>query len=60
MISKLLRSVCVAVVVILGCILLGMLLGATNVSVAAVIGSFLRTYSTALGIIAGIWYFFTH
>jgi hypothetical protein len=60
LITKLALSVCVAVVVILGCILLGGLLVAVNVSVAVVVGDFLRTYSTALGLLAGIWYFFTH
>lgn len=50
----------VAVVTILGCMLLGGLLEAVKISVAVVVGNFLVTYSVALGILAGIWYFFTH
>ena len=53
-ISKLALAVVVAVVTILGCILLGGLLIAVNVSVAVVVGGFLKTYSTALGILAGV------
>lgn len=60
MIQKLALSVVVAVVVTLGCILLGGLLNDVRVAVAATIGSFLEAYSAALGILAGIWYFFTH
>lgn len=60
MISKLALSVVVAVAVILGCVLLGGLLETVGVSVAVTVGGFLKTYSTALGILSGIWYFFTH
>lgn len=62
MIAKLVLAVAVvvAVVVTLGCILLGDLLGALTVQVAVTIGSFLKTYSSAIGILAGLWYFFTH
>ena len=60
LISKLVLAVVVAVVVILGCILVGGLLIAVNVSVAVVVGGFLKTYATAIGILSGLWYFFTH
>lgn len=60
MFGKLILSVCVGVVVILGCILVGDLLAATNVSLAVTVGNFLKTYDTAIGIISAVWYFFTH
>jgi hypothetical protein len=58
MIRRVILAVVVAVVVTLGCILLGMLLGAINISVAAVIGGFLTKYAAAIGILAGLWHFF--
>lgn len=60
LIRKVALSVVVAVVVFLGCVLLGVLLIAANVPIASAVGDFLKTYSTAFGILAGIWYFFTH
>lgn len=58
MLSRLILAVVVAVVVTLACVLLGDLLGALTVQVATTIGSFLKTYSTVIGILAGLWYFF--
>lgn len=58
MIRRIILAVVVAVVVTLGCILLGMLLGAINISVAAVIGDFLTKFAAAIGILAGLWHFF--
>lgn len=58
MVRRIVLAVIVAVVVTLGCILLGMLLGAINIAVAATIGGFLERYSAAIGILAGLWYFF--
>lgn len=59
MIRKLVLAVVVAVVVTLLCVLLGSLLAALQVEVAVVVGGFLKTYSAVLGILAGIWYYFT-
>lgn len=59
MLMRIVRAVIVAVVVFLGCILLGMLLSAIGVSIAGVVGAFITKYATAISIIAGIWYFAT-
>jgi hypothetical protein len=60
MLARLILAVVVAVVVTLGCILLGDLLGALTVQVAITIGNFLKNYSTVIGILAGLWYFFAN
>lgn len=58
MLSKLVLAVVVAVVVTLGCVLLGAILATLQVSVAVTIGHFLSQYSAVLGVLAGIaWYF---
>lgn len=59
MIQKLVLAVVVAVVVTLGCILLGGILDAVKVQIAVTIGDFLKSYSAVLGILAGLWYFFS-
>lgn len=59
MISKLVQAVVVAVIVTLACILLGAILVSLNVSVAVTIGNFFKTYGAALGILAGLWFFFS-
>lgn len=58
MLSKLVLAVVVAVVVTLGCILLGGILVTLEVSVAITIGRFLDNYAGVLGVLAGLWYFF--
>lgn len=58
MISKLVLAVVVAVVVTLGCMLLGAILASLSVAVAVSVGDFLKNYSAAIGVLAGIWYFF--
>lgn len=58
MLAKLILSVVVAVIVTLGCVLVGSILAALNVSVAITIGDFLRSYSAVIGVLAGLWYFF--
>lgn len=60
MIQRLVLAVVVAVVVTLGCLLLGALLGALGVGVATTIGSFFTNYATVIGILAGLWHFFTN
>lgn len=59
MLSRLVLAVVVAVVVTLGCILVGGILATLNVDVAVTVGNFLKTYSGAFGVLAGLWYFFT-
>lgn len=58
MIGKLVLAVVVAVVVTLGCILLGSILNALTVQIAVTIGNFLKSYAAVIGILAGLWYFF--
>lgn len=58
MLNRIILSVLVAVIVILGCILVGSVLIALDVDVAETIGGFLKTYSGVIGVLAGLWYFF--
>ena len=58
MIQKLILAVVVAVVVTLGCVLVGSVLISLSVAIAVTIGSFLKEYSTILGVLAGLWFFF--
>jgi len=59
MLSKLVLAVIVAVAVTLGCVLVGGILASLNVAIAVTIGDFLRGYSTVIGILCGLWYFFS-
>lgn len=58
MLGKLVLSVVVAVVVTLGCVLVGSILTTLTVDVAVTIGNFLKVYSAVIGVLAGLWYFF--
>jgi hypothetical protein len=58
MLSRLVLAVVVAVVVTLGCYLVGTLLNDLTVQVAVTIGNWLTKYGSVLGILAGLWYFF--
>lgn len=58
MLSRLVLSVVVAVLVTLGCMLLGAILITLKVEIASTIGNWLRTYGSVLGVLAGLWYFF--
>lgn len=60
MIRRLILSVVVAVVVTLGCYLLGAILHTLKVEIAVTIGDFLKTYGSVFGVLAGLWYFFTN
>lgn len=51
-------SVVVAVVVTLGCHLLGGILASLEVAIATTIGVWLIKYAAVLGVLAGLWYFF--
>ncbi len=59
-IQNVVLAVVVAVAVTLACILLGMILVTLKVAVAVTVGDFLQTYSAVLGVLSGLWYFFTH
>lgn len=58
MIQKLVLAVVVAVVVTLGCYLLGGILHALQVTIAVTIGDWLTKYAGVLGVLSGLWYFF--
>jgi hypothetical protein len=58
MIRKLILAVVIAVLVTLGCILLGAILAGLNVLIATIIGDFLKTYGAILGVLAGFWFYF--
>ena len=58
MLKKLILAVCVAVVVTLGCYLLGAILITLKVAIAITIGDWLKSYGSVLGVLAGLWYFF--
>lgn len=60
MIRRLVLALVVAVAVTLGCILLGTILVGLDVTIATTVGAFLKTYGAALGILAGLWWFFTN
>lgn len=59
MIRKLILAVVVAVVITLGCILLGSILDSLKVEIATTIGNFLKTYGAVLGVLAGLAWFFS-
>lgn len=59
MIARLILAVVVAVVVTLVCILAGSILGTLGVQIAVTVGNFLKQWSAALGVLAGLWYFFS-
>lgn len=59
MLRQIVLSVVVAVVVTLACVLLGAILITLEVNIAVTIGNFLKSYSGVLGVLAGLWYFFS-
>ena len=60
MLKRLVLAVVVAVVVTLACYLVGGILEALKVEVAVTIGSWLQQYAEILGVLAGLWYYFTN
>lgn len=60
MLRRIIISVIVGVAVTLACILVGNLLAALNFPVAVTVGNFLENYSGLIGVLAGLWYFFTN
>ena len=59
LLSRLVLAVIVAVVVGLVCILLGTILATLKVPIAVTIGDFLATWGWVIGVLAGLWFFFT-
>lgn len=59
MLRRVVLAVVVGVVVFLGCILLGMLLTALEVSFAVTIGAFLTQWAGVIGLLAALWHFFS-
>lgn len=59
MLRKLILAVVVAVVVTLACFLLGGILADLKVDIARTIGKFLKDYGSVLGILAGLWWYFS-
>ncbi len=59
MIARLVLAVVVAVVVGLVCMLLGTILATLKVPIAVTIGDFLAAWGWVIGVLAGLWYFFT-
>ena len=59
MISRIVLAVVVAVVVTLACLLLGGILETLKVAIAVTIGQFLESYGAVIGVLAGLWYFFS-
>lgn len=60
MLRKLILAVVIAVIVTLACYLLGGILDSLKIQIAITIGDFLKNYGAVLGILAGLWYFFTN
>jgi hypothetical protein len=58
MIARVVVAVVVAVVVGLVCLLLGDVLASVGVPIAVIVGGFLARWAWALGVLAGLWYFF--
>ena len=59
MIARLVLALVVAIVVGLVCILLGSILDTLKVDIAITVGGFLKTWGWVIGVLAGLWYFFT-
>ncbi len=59
LIGRIVLAVVIAVIVTLLCFLLGAILATLKVDIAVTVGDFLKTWGAVLGILAGLWYFFT-
>lgn len=58
LLARIVLAVVVAVLVTLGCILVGSILVTLKVAIAVTIGDFLRDYAGVFGVLAFLWYFF--
>lgn len=59
MLSRVVLAVVVGVVVGLVCLVVGSLLADVKVSFAETIGGFLAAWCWVIGLLAGLWYFFS-
>lgn len=60
LIGRIVLAVVIAVIVTLACFLLGGILVTLKVEIAATVGDFLKAWGAVLGVVAGLWYFFTN
>lgn len=56
---RIILAVIVAIAVWLACLFLGVVLGTLNVPLTDAIASFLTHWGWTIGVLAGLWYFFT-
>lgn len=59
MIRRIALAVVIAVGVTLACYLLGAVLAALSIPIAVTIGNFIKDWGGVIGILAGLWYYFT-
>jgi hypothetical protein len=59
MIARLVLALVVAIVTGLVCLLLGSILGSLDVPIATTIGGFLTHWGWVIGILAGLWFYFS-
>ena len=59
MLARIVLAVVVAVAVTLGCFLVGAILVTLKVAIAATIGMWLKDWGGVIGVLAGLWYFFS-
>lgn len=59
MVNRVVLAVIIGIAVALGCGFLGTVLQATDQSLAEAVGSFLRAFSVLIGILAGLYWFFS-
>lgn len=58
-ISRIVLAVVVAIAVGLACILIGTILAALGVPIAETVGGFLRSWGWVIGVLAGLWWYFS-
>jgi hypothetical protein len=59
MLARIVLAVVVAIAVTLACIFIGAVISTIDVAIAVTVGDFLKKFGAAIGILAGIWYFFS-
>lgn len=59
MLARLVLAVVVAVVVGLVCLLVGSILVTLRVPIAVTVGEYLDAWGWVIGVLAGLWYFFS-
>ena len=59
MIGRIVLAVVVAVITTLACMLLGAIIVTLGIPIAVTIGAFLSEWGTVIGVLAGLWHFFS-